>query len=144
MCLSLSLNKVYHILYTLSTIIYTLYNIYLTLIYIVYTLVSIVYTREKEVFKLLQIHDIIDNEGLTTDEKITAIEAFLKEDLINVKEALEILDVTRTTANRYIEDGSLRLLVDKGQFKVLSKIEVANFKPTVDATKEFFKKKAPK
>ncbi|CAD5903042.1 hypothetical protein [Carnobacterium maltaromaticum] len=90
---------------------------------------------------MLQIHDIIENDLLTTDEKITAIEAFLQEDLINVKEALEILDVTRTTANRYIEDGLLTLLVDKGQFKVLSKIEVTNFRPTVDATKEFFKKK---
>lgn len=92
---------------------------------------------------MLKIHDIIDNDSLTTDDKVSAIEAFLKDDLINLTEAVNLLKVSRPTINRYIENGNLSLLVDKGQFKVLSKIEVSNFKISLDAAKNFLKKRNP-
>lgn len=112
-----------------------------TFVHIIYTFVLLLYNNEKEAFNLLQIHDILENDSLSTDDKIIAIEAFLKEDLINIKEAIEILGVARITVNRHIEDGNLPLLINKGQFKVLSKNDVINFKSTIDSTKEFFKKK---
>ncbi|MDW5525196.1 DNA-binding protein [Carnobacterium maltaromaticum] len=93
---------------------------------------------------MLKIHDIIENKSLTTEDKIVAIETFLKNDLINLTEATKLLNVSRPTINRYIDNGNLSLLIDKGQFKVLSKNEVSDFKISLDATKDFFKKKEPK
>ena len=58
-----------------QSITYLLYfvNTCYTFVHIIYTFVLLLYNNEKEAFNLLQIHDILENDSLSTDDKIIAI-----------------------------------------------------------------------
>lgn len=91
---------------------------------------------------MLNLDFILDDNSLTNSEKSNAIELYLKDNLINLKEACTLLEISRPTLNKYINEAFITPLIDRGNFTVLNKDDVVKLKPKIEQTKEFFKKKA--